>query len=125
MGWRRDECSDHTAHCGAHRGPCRVTSTLIDRAMARHLETCHYAIEIYMGDMKVHGPSSIRQALTYVVPQLNDTVTVAGYSPSQWLPSRCLDFLVDLLKMVSVLRKLETMINLNIFYGNELLPKRL
>ena len=25
-----------------------------------------------MGDMKVHGPSSIRQALTYVVPQLND-----------------------------------------------------
>ena len=38
-----------------------------------------------MDDMKVTGAKGIRQALTYVVPQLNDTVSVAGYSPSQWL----------------------------------------
>lgn len=50
----------------------------------RHV-TLRRAIEIYMDDMKVTGTKGIRQALTYVVPQLNDTVSVAGYSPSQWL----------------------------------------
>ena len=42
-------------------------------------------IEIYMDDMKISGPSGIRQALTYVVSQLNDTVSVADYTPLQWL----------------------------------------
>ena len=42
-------------------------------------------IEIYMDDMKISGPSGIRQALTYVVSQLNDTVSVADCTPLQWL----------------------------------------
>ena len=64
---------DHPTLCGAHSGTSAGTCG------ARR------AIEIYMDDMKVFGPSGIRQALTYVVPQLNDTVSVAGYTPSQWL----------------------------------------
>ena len=55
--------------------------SLVER---RHI-TLRGALEIYMDDMKVSGPSGSRQALTYVVPQINDTVSVAGYSPSQWL----------------------------------------
>jgi hypothetical protein len=43
-----------------------------------------------MNDMKVSGSKGIRQALTYVVPHLNDTVSVAGDTPSQWLLGKML-----------------------------------
>ena len=58
----------------------------------RHI-TLRRAIEIYMDNMKVSGPSGIRQALTYVVSQLNDTVSVAGYTPLQWLLGKMLRLL--------------------------------
>jgi len=35
--------------------------------------------------MKVTGAKGIEQALSYLVPQLNDTVSMARYSPSQLL----------------------------------------
>ena len=43
------------------------------------------AIEIYLEDMKLDDQQGIRKALTYVLPQVNATPSVAGYSPSQWL----------------------------------------
>ena len=43
-----------------------------------------------MNDMKVSGSKGIRQALTYVVPHLNDTVSVAGDTPSHWLLGKML-----------------------------------
>ncbi len=43
------------------------------------------AIEIYLEDMKLDDQLGVRKALTYVLPQVNATPSVAGYSPSQWL----------------------------------------
>ena len=38
-----------------------------------------------MQDMAVTGTNGIRQALCYVLPQINATPSVGGFSPSQWL----------------------------------------
>jgi len=42
-------------------------------------------IEVYMQDMSVTGTNGIRQALCYLLPQINATPSVGGFSPSQWL----------------------------------------
>ena len=56
----------------------------------RRHTTLRRAIEIYLDDMKVSGSKGIRKALTYVVPQLNDTLSIAGFTPSQWLLGKIL-----------------------------------
>ena len=43
------------------------------------------AVEIYMSDLKIDHAAGIREGLTYIVPQLNATSSVAGFSPSQWV----------------------------------------
>ena len=93
--------------------------SLVER---RHT-TLRRAIEIYMDDMKVSGSKGIRQALTYVVPQLNDTVSVAGYTPSQCL-ERSHTCLVNFHMMNSALHSLETMTNSNNYFDNELQQRK-
>ena len=57
------------------------------------------AVEIYLDDVKVDHVEGIKEALTFVVPQLNATPMVAGFSPSQWVlgyqPSIAGDLLSD------------------------------
>ena len=57
------------------------------------------AVEIYLDDVKVDHVEGIKEALTFVVPQLNATPMVAGFSPSQWVlgyqPSLAGDLLSD------------------------------
>ena len=43
------------------------------------------AIEVYLHDLGLSGPSGIKESLVYVVPQINNTTNVAGFSPSQWV----------------------------------------
>ena len=43
------------------------------------------SLEIYMHDLQLTGPEGVRQALAYVIRQLNSQPTVSGYSPAQWL----------------------------------------
>ena len=43
------------------------------------------AIEVYLHDLSLSGPESIKESISYVVPQLNNTPNVAGFSPSQWV----------------------------------------
>ena len=43
------------------------------------------AIEVYLHDLKLSGSSGIKESLRYVVPQLNNTTNVAGFSPAQWV----------------------------------------
>ena len=43
------------------------------------------AVEIYMPDMGLTDVDGLRQAVMYVVPQINATPTVAGFSPTQWV----------------------------------------
>ena len=43
------------------------------------------AVEIYMTDMGLTDLDGLRQAVLYIVPQINANPTVAGYSPTQWV----------------------------------------
>ena len=43
------------------------------------------AVEIYLDDLKLDHADGIREALTYCIPQLNSSPSVAGFSPSQWV----------------------------------------
>ena len=43
------------------------------------------AVEIYMDDLQLTTAAGIKEGLTYIVPQLNATASVAGFSPSQWV----------------------------------------
>ena len=43
------------------------------------------AIEVYLHDLNLHGADGIKEAINYVVPQINNTTNVAGFSPSQWV----------------------------------------
>ena len=43
------------------------------------------SVEVYLDDMKVDGPAGIQEALCYIIPQLNSTPGVAGFSPAQWV----------------------------------------
>ena len=62
-------------------GEAHTRLSLVER---RHA-VLRKAVELYMHDLKVYGVDGIKQALCYVVPQINAQPTVAGYSPSQWL----------------------------------------
>ena len=43
------------------------------------------AIEVYLHDLSLSGVDGIKESIAYVVPQLNNTRNVAGFSPSQWV----------------------------------------
>ena len=43
------------------------------------------AVEIYMNDLGLQMVDGLRQALAYVLPQVNSTPSVAGFSPAQWV----------------------------------------
>ena len=54
-----------------------------------HVERRHSvlrkALEVYMHDLSLEDGDGVKQALAYVLPQLNAQPTVSGYSPTQWV----------------------------------------
>ena len=53
------------------------------RLVDRKHQVFRKAIELYLEDQKVESFDAIRQALTYIMPQFNSQMTVAGYNPTQ------------------------------------------
>ena len=51
--------------------------------MERRHAILRKAIEVYLTDLKKEGHQAIREALTYILPQVNATPSVAGYSPTR------------------------------------------
>ena len=43
------------------------------------------AVEHYMAERSLDDFSSLKEALTYVLPQINSTLSVGGFSPTQWV----------------------------------------
>ena len=66
---------------------------LVERRHAVLRKSC----ELYLRETAQEGGSAIREALVYVVPQLNAQPNASGYSPSQWLLGRQPHFPGDLL----------------------------
>ena len=43
------------------------------------------AVEIYMDDLGIDHVAGLKEGLTYIIPQMNATPSVAGFSPAQWV----------------------------------------
>ena len=43
------------------------------------------AIDVFMSEVQGTSPEDVKKALCYVIPQLNQSVTVKGFSPTQWV----------------------------------------
>ena len=65
-------------------------------AVERRHQVLRKAVEIYMNDRGLKDVDGLRQALAYVLPQVNSSPTVAGYSPTQWVLGYQPDFAGDL-----------------------------
>ena len=65
-------------------GEAHTRLALVER---RH-QVLRKAVEIFLTDRSLEGTSGIRSALTYVLPQINASPTVAGFSPTQWVLGR-------------------------------------
>ena len=87
-GWTSQELVDWTSnHNVNHTIAPGEAHTRLSHVERRH-SILRKAVEIYMTDLKIDGHKGIRQALVYVLPQLNSTPSVAGFSPTQWLLGR-------------------------------------
>eukprot|EP00435_Cladocopium_sp_Y103_P011780 s1452_g3.t1 len=84
-GWNADRFNEWTSdqmieHVVAP-GEAHTRLALVER---RHA-VLRKAAEVWMDDQKMVTVEGLKQALCYVVPQLNASPTVCGFSPSQWL----------------------------------------
>ena len=84
-GWASDEMLNWTSSMNLKHvmapGEAHTRLSLVER---RHA-VLRKAIEIYLTDLNLTTVDGIRQALAYVLPQINSSPTVAGFSPAQWV----------------------------------------
>ena len=53
--------------------------------LERRHQVLRKAVEYYMADKNLDSMSGLAEALIYVVPQINATLGVGGFSPTQWV----------------------------------------
>ena len=96
-GWASDDMLAWTSSMNIQHmispGEAHTRLGIVER---RH-SVLRKAVEIYMGDLDLHTVDGLRQALAYVLPQINSTPSVAGFSPSQWVLGFQPDFPGELL----------------------------
>ena len=84
-GWASDEMlawtSSHNIQHLIAPGEAHTRLSLVER---RHA-ILRKAVEIYMDDLGLTSIDGLRQALAYVLPQVNSNPNVAGFSPAQWV----------------------------------------
>ena len=84
-GWLSDEFTRFTDELALQHtvapGEAHERLALVERRHAVLRKSC----ELYLRETAQEGGSAIREALIYVVPQLNAQPNASGYSPSQWL----------------------------------------
>ena len=55
------------------------------------------ALEVYLADYGISGEKAVKQALAYIVPQINNTPSTSAFSPAQWLLGQSPDLPGELL----------------------------
>ena len=94
-GWIKVFGPPHTLFVDSHRawGSNEIIELVVSPGEAHErlaqLERRHQvlrrAVEMYLEDHPPIGPESLVEALSFVVPQLNQTLSVGGFSPTQWV----------------------------------------
>ena len=96
-GWLHQDfeawTENHSIHHVVAAGEAHQQIALVER---RHA-VLRKALEIYLADFGLTGSNAIRQALCYVVPQLNNTPSTSGFSPAQWVLGQSPEFPGELL----------------------------
>ena len=84
-GWLSAVFQEWTDRLAVHHvvapGEAHEQLALVER---RHA-VLRKALEIFMNDYGTSGGNAIREAISYVVPQLNANPSTSGFSPSQWV----------------------------------------
>ena len=84
-GWLSREFEEWTAgHDIFHEvapGEAHERLSIVERRPA----VLRKALEVYCDEYKHFNAAGIKEALVYVVPQLNAVTSVSGFSPSQWV----------------------------------------
>ena len=84
-GWCGTEFSEWTTDFGVqHEVAPGETYTRLSAVERRH-SVLRKAAEIFMTDRNLDNTTGVRMALTYMLPQINSSTTVAGFSPMQWV----------------------------------------
>ena len=84
-GWASDEMLTWTSDMNVqHMISPGETHTRLGIVERRHA-VLRKAVEIYMDDLGLQTVDGLRQALAYVLPQVNSTPSAAGFSPAQWV----------------------------------------
>ena len=84
-GWCGTEFSEWTTDFGVqHEVAPGGAHTRLSAVERRH-SVLRKAAEIFMTDRNLDNTTGVRMALTYVLPQINSSTTVAGFSPMQWV----------------------------------------
>ena len=84
-GWCGTEFSEWTTDFGVqHEVAPGEAHTRLSAVERRH-SVLRKAAEIFMTDRNLDNTTGVRMALTYVLPQINSSTTVAGFSPMQWV----------------------------------------
>ena len=95
-GWLHEDMIDFLAELNIlHTVAPGEAHTRLGAVERRH-QVLRKAVEIYMNDRGLKDVDGLRQALAYVLPQVNSSPTVAGYSPAQWVLGYQPDFAGDL-----------------------------
>ena len=84
-GWLSDAMQEFLGEHGiVHTVSPGEAHTRLSAVERRHA-VLRKAVEIYLDDRKLNTKDGIREALAFVLPQINASPTVSGYSPSQWV----------------------------------------
>ena len=84
-GWLSDEFGQWTdEHSILHNVAPGEAHERLGHVERRH-SVLRKALEVYMHDLSLEDRDGVKQALAYVLPQLNAQPTVSGYSPTQWV----------------------------------------
>ena len=96
-GWLSEQFAEwsdtHAIHHVVAPGEAREKLALVER---RHA-LLRKAVEIYLADLELEAAVAIRQALVYIIPQMNASPTSSGFSPTQWVLGQQPHFPGDLL----------------------------
>ena len=65
--------------------------------MERRHAVLQKALEVYLADYGINGEKAVKQALAYIVPQINNTPSTSSFSPAQWLLGQSPDLPGELL----------------------------
>ncbi|CAE7693968.1 RE1, partial [Symbiodinium necroappetens] len=83
--WGSDEVMQYASEHGMELViSCGEAHERLAQLERRH-QVLRRSVELYLEDNPPTGPESLVEALCFIIPQLNQSLSVGGFSPTQWV----------------------------------------